>query len=142
MPTTAQLKVKLRDAGLRATSARVAVLSCLLSADAPLTHGEVCERVGDMSFDRATIYRNLTDLTEAGLANRSDLGDHLWRFEAARPEDGADEGVHPHFVCRECGIVSCLPDGAIAVRFGPAVPRSVRAAEVEVQLRGVCNACA
>ena len=34
------------------------------------------------AWDPATIYRNLTDLSEAGLARRTDVGDHVWRFEA------------------------------------------------------------
>lgn len=139
----ADLKVRLRAAGLRATAARAAVLECMLSAEGPLTHADVCERLADAGFDRATVYRNLADLTDAGLLRRSDLGDHLWRFELKTEHEHhehADE-VHPHFVCTECGSVACLPDGAVTLRAVKGAPRSLRAGNVEIQVRGACNDC-
>jgi len=56
----------------------------LETALGPLTHAEVSEALHHLGFDRATIYRNLTELTEAALASRVELGDHVWRFEAKR----------------------------------------------------------
>lgn len=134
------LKQTLRTAGLRATSARAAVLRCLMGAGGPLTHAEVCEQLALQGYDRATLYRNLMDLTDVGLATRTDLGDHLWRFELAGREQH-DEAAHPHFVCSECGEVRCLPDDAIDVRPVRGAPRSLRRKKVEIQIRGVCNAC-
>jgi Fur family ferric uptake transcriptional regulator len=134
------LKQALRDAGLRATSARAAVLRCLIEAQRPLTHADVCERLASLGYDRATLYRNLIDLTEVGLAIRTDLGDHLWRFEIAGREDHA-EVAHPHFVCSECGTVRCLPEGSLDVKPVRGLPRSVRQKQVEIQVRGLCNAC-
>ncbi len=134
------LKQTLRDAGLRATSARVAVLRCLMEAGGPLTHAEVSEGLARHGYDRATLYRNLMDLTEVGLATRSDHGDHLWRFELVGSARH-DEAAHPHFVCSECGVVACLPDDAIDVRPVRGAPRSLRRKKVEIQIRGVCNAC-
>ena len=133
------LKQILRDKGLRATSARAAVLRCLTEADAPLTHADVCERLAALGYDRATLYRNLVDLTEVGIALRTDLGDHLWRFELA--DRGHAPAAHPHFVCSECGDVSCLPDDAIAVQNRRGVPDALAAREVEIQVRGRCDAC-
>ncbi|HJL19991.1 MAG TPA: transcriptional repressor [Sandaracinaceae bacterium LLY-WYZ-13_1] len=134
------LKQVLRDAGLRATSARAAVLRCLIEAQRPLTHADVCERLASLGYDRATLYRNLMDLTDVGLALRTDLGDHLWRFELAGRDEHEDT-VHPHFVCSECGTVRCLPDDALDVRPVRGVPRSVKRKRVEIQIRGLCNAC-
>ena len=139
-PTSRDLKQALRDAGLRATSARAAVLRCLLEANSPLSHAEVCERLSALGYDRATLYRNLMDLTEVGLAARTDVGDHLWRFELAGRRDH-DELAHPHFVCSQCGDVSCLPEDTVDVKAVQGVPRSVRKREVEIKIRGVCNAC-
>jgi len=135
-----ELKRILREAGMRATTARALVLSCLMDSGRPLTHAEVCEQLHDHGYDRATLYRNLVDLTERGLVNRTDLGDHLWRFELAGA-DGHDSTAHPHFVCQECGDISCLPDDAIAVKVRRGVPRSLGQKNVEIQIRGVCNDC-
>jgi len=141
--TKSDLKVRLRDVGLRATAARSAVLECMLAAQGPLTHADVCERLADAGFDRATVYRNLADLTDAGLLRRSDLGDHLWRFELKTAEDHQEHTgeVHPHFVCTECGSVECLPDGAVMLQSVKGAPRSLRAGKVDVQVRGACNDC-
>ena len=112
------LKSLVRGAGLRCTTARLAVLEHLSCATGPQTHAEVSEALDHRGFDRATIFRNLTELTEAKLVTRVDLGDHVWRFEAKR-HGGADGhghgGDHPHFVCTSCGEVSCLDDVNVAI---------------------------
>ena len=42
----------------------------LLRSRGPETHAEVSDALADKGFDRATIYRNLTELTDAGLVSR------------------------------------------------------------------------
>lgn len=133
-----ELRAAIRGAGLRATPSRLAVLALLRASELPVSHGEVADRLAGQAWDRATIYRNLTDLADAGLARRTDLGDHVWRFEAVAAGHGAAQ--HPHFVCTSCGTVECLPDVELALRRTRA-PRAVRSKKVEIQLRGVCDAC-
>lgn len=143
-PTATELKTRLREKGLRATAARAAVYEVLLAAGGPVTHADVCEKLESAAFDRATIYRNLMDLAEAGLVRRSDLGDHLWRFELAErahDEHAHEDAVHPHFVCTDCGAVECLPEGAITIAAVKGAPRSLKGGHVEVQVRGQCNDC-
>ena len=139
-----ELKLQLRAHGLRATAARAAVYEVLIHAGGPITHGDVCEKLEGAVFDRATIYRNLVDLAEVGLARRSDHGDHLWRFELTdrvHEDHEKTDAVHPHFVCTECGTVECLPDGAVTVAAVKGTPRALKKARVEVQVRGTCNDC-
>lgn len=131
------LRSAVRTSGLRATPSRLAVLELLRARDAPLSHGDVADLLSAQPWDRATIYRNLTDLAEAGLVRRTDLGDHVWRFEAV---DAAHDLAHPHFVCTECGTVECLPEIDLQIRRAKA-PRAIRARQVEVQVRGLCDAC-
>jgi Fur family ferric uptake transcriptional regulator len=140
--STESLRERLRAAGLRSTGARVAVLRVLEGAAAPMSHAEVHERVTGEGFDRATIYRNLIDLTDAGLVSRSDVGDHVWRFEL-RGERAAHAAAHAHFVCTDCGDVSCLPDEAVRLVSAPnGVPRAIGERQIEVQVKGVCDRCA
>jgi Fur family ferric uptake transcriptional regulator len=108
-----ELRAAVRSKGLRATPSRLAVLELLRACDAPI------------------------DLSEVGLVRRTDVGDHVWRFEAMREDHDA---THPHFVCTECGTVECLPEIELAVRRRKA-PRAVRQRQVEVQVRGRCDAC-
>lgn len=132
------LRALLRSAGLRATGARIAVYEHLRKVKRPESHGEVADRVSDLGFDRATVYRNLMDLVEAGLADRNDIGDHVWRFSLKRGE-GA-HGVHPHFTCTDCGTVECLPEVEVKVTPKGRAPRAVSNAP-DVQLKGRCDDC-
>lgn len=134
-----KLRDRLKDAGLRATAPRLAVLRYLEGAEQPLTHAEVAEELGREGLDRATVYRNLVDLVEAGVAHRSDMGDHVWRFQLVRSQHHEEE--HPHFICSACGAVQCLPKGAVAVRSARGAPRALRQASLSIQLRGVCDKC-
>jgi Fur family ferric uptake transcriptional regulator len=141
-----ELANALRAAGLRRTTARVAVLQRLDAATGPISHGEIAEKLAPAGFDRATVYRNLMDLFEAGLVTRTDLGDHVWRFELVHGRGEAGEGKahaeHPHFLCTDCGDVACLPDDAVRIVSTRGVPRAVGKNDVEVQMKGLCDACA
>jgi Fur family ferric uptake transcriptional regulator len=130
----------LRAAGLRRTGPRVAVLARLSAAEGPMTHGALADELHHLGFDRATIYRNLMDLTEAGLVSRSDLGDHVWRFEL-KGAGARHAKVHPHLVCTECSQVSCLTDVEVKLTTVRGGPLPLRGQELEVQLRGVCERC-
>lgn len=143
LSTVASLQAEIRAHGLRSTGPRVAVLAHLEKATAPLSHTEIHDALAGRGFDRATIYRNLVDMAEAGLLFRSDLGDHVWRFERRDTTRGKkDDAGHPHFVCVDCGGVSCLPDQAVKVQAASGAPRALRTKEVEVQIKGRCDDCA
>ena len=121
------LRAAVRNAGLRATPSRIAVLHLLRSAGSPVSHGDVVAKLASQAWDPATIYRNLTDLSDVGLARRTDVGDHVWRYEAIH---GHLAAAHPHFVCTECGTIECLPDLEYMVTRSKA-PRSLRQKRVE-----------
>ena len=137
----AELQDILRAAGLRSTGPRVAVLRFLQSTGAPASHAELYDAVASAGFDKATLYRNLIDLADVGLLKRTDLGDHVWRFElkSAGKNHSAE---HPHFVCRDCGVVSCLPGVAVKIVPTTDAPRVLGGKDVEVHLKGLCDACA
>lgn len=134
-----EIRELLRTSGIRATPARIAVLQELRGADSPLTHADVAEKLVPLGFDKATVFRNLADLTEAELISRTELGDHVWRFEIIDPDRPGGE-KHPHFVCVECGSVTCLGD----MQFTSGSRR--RAKEIgritEILIKGHCSDCA
>ena len=137
-PDSAAARRDIRAAGLRATPARVATLTLLRHVSSPMTHADVAGRLKHRGLDKATAFRNLSDMTDAGLLRRSELGDHVYRFEELRPGEIATES-HPHFVCTVCGTVSCLE----SVELTAASLRATRkVGEVhDVLLRGRCNQC-
>jgi Fur family ferric uptake transcriptional regulator len=140
--STADLQKMLRGAGLRSTAPRLAVLRFLHASGEPNSHSELIEALAGDGFDRATLYRNLMDLAEAELVTRTDLGDHTWRFEMKRPGRSGHNAEHPHFVCTDCGVVSCLPGVAVKIGSAAGAPKSITSNEVAVQIKGLCDACA
>jgi len=46
--------------------------------------------------------------------SRLNLGDHVWRFELVQNGQG-DAAEHAHFLCTNCGEVSCLEGVEIRV---------------------------
>jgi len=138
----AEIRAKIRASGLRSTAPRVAVLQYLQTATTPVSHAELFEVLADQGFDRATIYRNLVDLTEIGLLSRTDVGDHVWRFELKRENQRGHQTEHPHFMCTDCGEVECLPGVNIRISPTPGTPKSLTTKQVGVQLQGLCDRCA
>jgi Fur family ferric uptake transcriptional regulator len=135
-----ELKAELREAGLRSTSARLAVMQQLKAARKPISHAELADHLAPTGLDRATVYRNLMDLAESGLVSRAELGDHVWRYEIRRNgHDHASE--HPHFVCVDCGKVTCLNDVRVDISPAPGTKKSSIASLTEVLLKGHCEKC-
>ncbi len=134
-----ELRELLRDRGLRATSARLAVLFQLHEHGAPMTHEEVMEAVGPATIDKATVYRILADLARVDVLVRMDLGDRVWRYELRDPcrDVSAD---HPHFLCDSCSRVVCLP--GLELRPGSGgLPSALRGADVTLRATGRCSDC-
>jgi Fur family ferric uptake transcriptional regulator len=139
LPSLEKVRERLRACGLRCTAARLWVMQELVDSDRPLTHAQVADSLRTKGFDRATIYRNLIELTEAGLVSRVELGDHVWRFELKRP-DGSHAADHPHFVCVDCGEVVCL--SSVTVNIKQAGGKASPIGKItEVLLKGHCGHC-
>jgi Fur family ferric uptake transcriptional regulator len=138
-PLRDELRSRIRKAGLRSTMARVTVLERLHEATTPLSHADLAAELSPQGFDKATIYRNLVELAEAGMLRRVELGDHLWRFELIREED-EHSAEHPHFVCVDCGEVACLPGASVNVAEEPG-RRSKIGDVTQVLLKGHCERC-
>ncbi len=130
-------KEMLRDVGLRATAPRVAVLRLLAQAKRPLSHSEVVSEMGPSDWDQATLYRNLVCLVDYDLATVASNIGGIARYELR--SDDKTLHLHPHFSCRTCGSVECLPtaklEGPVSAEWGMSL------ASAELQLIGVCPRC-
>ena len=130
----------LKTASLRSTAARIAVLQLLAGAAKPVSHAEVVDSLQNYGFDQSTVFRSLQELSEAGILSRLDLGDQVRRFEL-RDAAGSDELEHPHFMCVDCGKVSCLDE--FSFRLSPSRgPRREQLGQItEILLKGHCGDC-
>ncbi len=138
--SSTDVRLLVREKGLRATPARLAVCEVLRKASAPLTHAEVASLLEERGTDHATVFRNLVDLSQVGLVRRLEVGDHLYRFEWCGTE--TDYSPHAHFVCVDCGEVTCLPEVPQA-SISPLrqTARRIIRDVTEVLYKGHCRQC-
>jgi Fur family ferric uptake transcriptional regulator len=134
------LRDQIRSAGLRSTQARIAILERMQTSAGPLTHAQVADDLEPRGFDRATIYRSLVEMAEAGLLARMELGDHVWRYETRNTSDSA-AAPHLHFVCVDCGHIECLEGTSVEAALQPAIKRVAGGTISEVLLKGSCRQC-
>ncbi|MFM9058705.1 MAG: Fur family transcriptional regulator [Planctomycetaceae bacterium] len=150
------LRAIVRQAGLKCTPARLAVLGQLAATHGPSSHAEIHEALAGRGFDRATIYRNLSDLQEHRLVSRVDVGDQAARYELTSAHGHG--AAHPHFRCDSCGDVLCVegvkvvlpkpgrsggksaPKPAGGHRTARTIPRGIGSV-TDIVLRGLCTRC-
>lgn len=131
-----QIKLLLRDSGLRATAARVSVWRALVTATKPMSHQDVTNLLVAEGVEKSTVFRALTDLTEAKLLRKMELGDHVWRFETTQDKTEHASTPHPHLLCVDCGDVECLDDDQVQLQASQAVGPIE-----DVLLKGHCKKC-
>lgn len=139
-PIHAELKSLLHAKSMRATASRMTALKVLHDAARPLSHAELMSVIDKDGWDPATMYRVLSDLTEANLLCRMDLGDHIWRFEL-RDACRSIQDEHAHFLCTDCGQVTCLPEVELRTTNGSSLPASMIGAELHLRVTGRCSGC-
>jgi Fur family transcriptional regulator, stress-responsive regulator len=127
----------LRDATLRVTAPRKAVLSAVHDhphADTETLLAATRARLGSVSHQ--AVYDCLRALTDAGLVRRIQPAGSVARYEARVGDN------HHHLVCRSCGAVS---DVDCALGETPCLTASDDAGfvidEAEVVYWGLCPAC-
>ena len=136
MTTTAELAHTLREAGLRVTRPRTAVLTAVQAhphADTDAIIAAVREDVGAVSHQ--AVYDVLRALTAAGLVRRIQPRDSVARYEARVGDN------HHHVVCRTCGAIS---DVDCAVGEAPCLTAdgtTYQVDEAEVIFWGRCPQC-
>ena len=143
MFTNDELRTQLRSSGLRCTNARLAVMAVLDQAERPLSHTEVVQRIDSQLGHQATIYRTLVSLVEAKLTRVASRAAGIDRYElSSGNESSMARHVHPHFVCNQCGVVSCLPEALISINTDQSWAKWLPLIETaEFQLVGNCLEC-
>jgi Fur family ferric uptake transcriptional regulator len=138
--TLARLAVLLRAAGLRRTPARIALLDRLANAEGPLAHMDLANELAPLGFDQSTIYRNLIELTKAGLLDGTsrERGARCFAISAsAKPLTARG----PRFICSQCSKSLALDDVEVKVIFPKGRHGELRAQALEIILSGRCKSC-
>jgi Fe2+ or Zn2+ uptake regulation protein len=137
VPGTAELERSLRDADLRVTRPRLAVLAAVREHPHADTYSIIDATRGELgSVSRQAIYDVLNALTTAGLLRRIQPSGSVARYESRVGDN------HHHIVCRACGAVA---DVDCAVGFSPCLDASenhgYEIEEAEVIYWGLCPGC-
>lgn len=127
----------LRQAKLRCTRGRVAILQVLSGAKKPLTRQQIASELGKKGLDKVTIYRALEGFVKGGLVHRAFLHNRTWHFELS--DNCTENQCHPHFACTECGSTHCLTDIALPMTKSPY--KGFVIDRQRVQLEGLCPEC-
>ena len=135
----AEVRALLKNQGMRATAQRLAVLVILHEQEAPMTHDEVMGLLSTGHYDKASIWRVLSDLAGVGIVRRMDLGDRVWRYELQDACRTVTDD-HPHFLCEVCSEVTCLPSLEVRARNGE-LPKALLDADFHIRISGTCGAC-
>lgn len=134
-----ELRGLLKSHGMRSTAQRLAVLSVLWKAQSPMTHESVMGVLPSGMYDKAAVWRVLSDLTNVGILRRMDLGDRVWRYELQADRHAMTNG-HPHFLCESCGAVTCLPPLQLQTLDGH-LPKALTGAKFHIRVSGNCRQC-
>jgi Fur family transcriptional regulator, ferric uptake regulator len=127
----------LREAGLRKTAQRLAVLNILNSADCPLTANDILLRLGSpQKVNRVTVYRILSSYTRKGMIREfeSKRGIHYYeRASSLAPS-------HPHFICRDCGTMICMTTFVPSDPWDQLIDQHGVSIE-HISISGLCRLC-
>ena len=127
----------LKNANLRQTHARLAVLDALMEADAPITRQQIADTLSDSAPDKVTIYRVLECLMEKGIVHKAFMKERTAFFELAH--NCSKTQCHPHFTCTSCRKTVCMKNAKMPLAEINEQGFTIKHQKVE--LEGLCPEC-
>ena len=137
-PQSAYLE-RLRPAGGRRSSKRELIVNVFLRQEGHLSADDLVDliRSEDHRISRATVYRTLQWMVEAGIARKVDFGEGRFRFEHSYRHPR-----HFHLICKSCNrsyeFLSSDIEGLVEE---VAAARGFAARQSVVQVYGTCEEC-
>src|SRR5215210_3882817 len=131
--TRNNVEARLREAELRLTPQRFAVLEYLTRAGGHPTADRIAAEINRRfpRASRATVYNTLRALRDAGLVREVATAEALTRYES-------NVEPHHHFICRACGKIEDVPPEAFQAPARVELEGGHEVETVEVVLRGRC----
>jgi Fur family ferric uptake transcriptional regulator len=130
---------RLKPAGGKRSSKRDLILNVFLRQEGHLSADDLVDiiRREDQRISRATVYRTLQWMVDAGIARKVDFGEGRFRFEHSYRHPR-----HFHLICKTCNQSSeFLSSDIEALIEEVAAARSFSARQSVVQIYGQCEAC-
>ncbi len=129
----------LRPAGSKRSSKRESILNVFLRHEGHLSADDLFDLIHreDQQISRATVYRALQWMVEAGIARKVDFGEGRFRFEHSYRHPR-----HFHLICQSCNRSSeFLSSDIEALIEEIAAARSFTAGQSVLQIYGTCEEC-
>jgi Fe2+ or Zn2+ uptake regulation protein len=129
---------RLRTAGERVTNQRLTIAAALGRLGRQATAEELYARLrrSHPGIGRATVFRTLERLVEAGVARRLEQAGHVYGYVLCQPDH------HHHLACSSCGRVEDIGEayvGPMAARIHR--ERGFRVDDARLDFYGRCAAC-
>lgn len=129
----------LRNRGLKATPARLALLAVLHQAKKPLSITALQRALTKEKINHVTFYRMVEDFMNAGIVRPVDLRHGHAHYELVPDRE------HHHLICTGCGMVKditgCLPEN-FEIKTLRANPDFAKITDHALELFGLCKKCA
>ena len=137
--STATFIDSLRPAGSKRSGKRDLIVNVFLRQQGHLTADDLVDliRKEDERISRATIYRTLQWMVEAGIARKVDFGEGRFRFEHSYRHPR-----HFHLICKTCNrSFEFLSSDIEALIEEVAAARGFAPRQSVLQIHGTCDAC-
>src|SRR6187401_3120269 len=130
---------RLRPAGTKRSSKRDLIVNAFLKQEGHLSADDLVALIKreDHRISRATVYRTLQWMEEAGIARKVDFGEGRFRFEHSYRHPR-----HFHLICKECSrSFEFLSSDIEAIVEEVAAARGFTPRQSVVQIYGACESC-
>jgi Fur family ferric uptake transcriptional regulator len=130
---------RLRPAGTKRSSKRDLIVNAFLKQEGHLSADDLVALIKreDHRISRATVYRTLLWMEEAGIARKVDFGEGRFRFEHSYRHPR-----HFHLICKTCNrSYEFLSSDIEQLVEEVAAARAFAARQTVVQIYGTCEAC-
>ena len=130
---------RLKPAGGKRSSKREEIVNVFLRQEGHLSADDLVDliRREDHRVSRATVYRTLQWMVDAGIARKVDFGEGRFRFEHSYRQPR-----HLHLICKSCHrSFEFLSSDIEALVEEVASARSFAASQSVVQIYGTCDEC-
>ncbi|HSL22167.1 MAG TPA: transcriptional repressor [Vicinamibacterales bacterium] len=139
METATAYIESLRPAGGKRSGKRDLIVNVFLRQEGHLSADDLVDliRREDHKISRATVYRTLQWMVDAGIARKVDFGEGRFRFEHSYRHPR-----HFHLICKSCNQSSeFLSSDIEALLEEVAAARNFSARQSVLQIYGTCEAC-
>ena len=139
MESAAAYLERLRPAGSKRSGKRDLIVNVFLRQEGHLSADDLVDliRREDQKISRATVYRTLQWMVDAGIARKVDFGEGRFRFEHSYRHPR-----HFHLICKSCNTsFEFLSSDIEALIEEVATARGFAARQSVLQIYGTCEAC-